>query len=164
MARGLQNGIYCLKVNIHTWYSYFDGELQAWSTAASRDDMVHILSSQHFNHVGGKHILCDFKTLPRRKVLKTMEKKHEWGDFRTIVEDKGPSVLKTVSIIEEGQHWQYKHQKKWKWWWFWSMIIIISVGTTLAVKIPIIETNYLTSITSNLNYTTEKNLDWGCLI
>ena len=122
--------------------------------AASRDDMVHILSSQHY--VGWKHILCDFKTLPRRKVLKTMEKKHEWGDFRTIVEDKGPSVLKTVSIIEEGQHWQYKHQKKWKWWWFWSMIIIISVGTTLAVKIPIIENNYLTSITSNLNYTTEK--------
>ena len=38
------------------------------------------------------------------------------------------------------------------------MIIIISVGTTLAVKIPIIETNYLTSITSNLNYTTEKIL------
>ena len=40
------------------------------------------------------------------------------------------------------------------------MIIIISVGTTLAVKIPIIETNYLTIIivTSNLNYTTENIL------
>ena len=40
------------------------------------------------------------------------------------------------------------------------MIIIISVVTTLVVKIPIIETNYLTIIivTSNLNYTTENIL------